>query len=129
MYGIKIKLSEHDDFLRVKETLTRLGKKVKDENTLIQLCYILHKKGEYYILHEKELKILDGEKIDIYPFDLHQRNLIVKLLNEWGLLSICDKNFLKNNEVSEMRDIKIISYKDKNDWFLVSKYNIGVKKW
>jgi hypothetical protein len=125
---LEITLNEPDDFLKVRETLTRIGvASKKDVNTLYQSCHILHKQGRYVIVHFKELFMLDGKPSDFSLDDLGRRNTIAQLLSDWGLLTIV--NPLKMTEKSSLRQIKIISHKDKADWNLVPKYQIGnVKK-
>ncbi len=126
--GIQIKFDEYNDFLKIKETLTRIGVESKRNNSLYQSCHILHKKGYYAILHFKELFKLDGKFSDITSTDLQRRNTIAKLLNEWGLIDVIDEQiFYNDNEFLPMNKVKIISFKDKNKWNLESKYTIGDK--
>ena len=125
--GIEIELSERDDFLKVKETLTRIGVSSRKENKLYQSCHILHKRGRYVILHFKELFELDGLDSNITDEDLGRRNTIVSLLEEWGLLKIIDVEDSKEPTVS-LAKMKIIPHREKNDWELVPKYHIGRKK-
>lgn len=122
--GIKIKLKKSDDFLKIKETLSRMGVESKRDKTLYQSCHILHKRGEYAILHFKELFTLDGRFSTITDEDIDRRNKIVKLLSEWGLLNIDDDKDISYNGVS----LKVIPHAEKSQWELKSKYNIGVKK-
>jgi len=122
--GIEVLLEEEDDFLMVKETLTRLGVSSRKENKLFQSCHILHKRGRYAIMHFKELFILDGLESDISESDIGRRNLIAKLLDEWELCEIIDSNKIKD-PLASMGQIKILSHKDKNDWELIPKYHIG----
>ena len=124
---VEITLEEEDDFLKVRETLTRIGVSSRTENKLYQSCHILHKRGKYYIVHFKELFALDGLPTDISETDLGRRNTITSLLEEWGLLSIVDQTKVKEPKVS-LAQIKIISYNDKKDWDLVPKYHIGRRK-
>ena len=124
---IEITIEEEDDFLKVRETLTRIGVSSRTENKLYQSCHILHKRGKYYIVHFKELFALDGLPTDISETDLGRRNTITSLLEEWGLLSIVDSSKVKEPKVS-LAQIKIISYNDKKDWELVPKYHIGRRK-
>lgn len=124
---VEVLLEESDDFLKVRETLTRIGVASKKDNTLYQSCHILHKRGKYYIVHFKELFALDGKETDLTENDLSRRNAIVNLLEDWGLVKIVDK---KQTEVPVpifLSQVKIISHKEKNDWQLVPKYNIGKK--
>ena len=122
---VEIELEEPDDFLKVKETLTRIGVASKKDNKLFQSCHILHKQGKYYIVHFKELFALDGKPTDFSENDVCRRNTITNLLQEWGLLKIV----LGDTEsfVAPMNQIKIISYSEKDDWELIPKYNIGKK--
>lgn len=124
---IEVSLAEQDDFLKVKETLTRIGVSSKKDNSLFQSCHILHKQGKYYLVHFKELFLLDGKPCNISDNDIERRNAIAKLLQEWGLIEILNpKNF---NELPKapFHHIKIISFKEKDNWNLVPKYNIGKK--
>ena len=123
----EIELNEDEDFLKIRETLTRIGIASRKEKTLYQSCHILHKRGKYYIVHFKELIALDGKATNFNENDLGRRNTIVNLLAEWGLLSLVDVN--KSSEpVVSLGQIKIITHKDKGEWNLVAKYNIGNKK-
>jgi len=124
---VEVKLVEPDNFLLVKETLTRIGIASKKTNTLYQSCHILHKQGKYYIMHFKELFLLDGKKnTDFSENDMARRNTIANLLEEWELIEVVDKK--KTQEpVVPISHIKIISYKEKNDWVLTAKYSIGKK--
>lgn len=119
---VEIKLKRPEDFLKIKETLTRIGISSKDKK-LYQSCHIFHKKGKYYIVHFKELFKMDGKFSDISEEDLQRRNAIACLLEEWELLEILDKSKVENK--IHIRKMKIISYKDKDNWELVTKYNIG----
>lgn len=125
---IEVQLIEPDNFLLVKETLTRIGIASKKTNTLYQSCHILHKQGKYYIMHFKELFLLDGKKnTDFSENDMARRNTIANLLEEWELIKIVDKK--KTSEpIVPISHIKIISFKEKNDWILTAKYSIGNKK-
>lgn len=123
---LEIELNNKEDFLKVKETLTRIGITSKKENKLFQSCHILHKKGKYYIVHFKELFILDGLESDIDANDVGRRNRIAKLLEEWGLIRIV--NPLAAEQVVGLNQIKIISYADKLNWELCPKYHIGKKR-
>ena len=124
---VEISLKQDDDFLKVKETLTRMGVSSKTENKLFQSCHILHKRGKYYIVHFKELFSLDGLPTDISETDVGRRNTITNLLDEWELLDIVDKNKTTDPVIS-LAQIKIISYNDKENWDLVPKYHIGRKR-
>lgn len=124
---VEIKLEKSDDFLKVKETLTRIGVSSRKEKILYQSCHILHKQGRYYLVHFKELFALDGKQANISENDIQRRNAIAKLLQDWQLLTIVNPKIIENN-IAEIHQIKIISFKEKNDWELVSKYNIGKKK-
>ena len=125
--GIEIELSERDDFLKVKETLTRIGVSSRKDNKLYQSCHILHKRGRYVILHFKELFELYGLESNITDEDLGRRNTIVCLLEEWGLLKIVDVEESQEIKVS-LAKMKIIPFKDKENWQLIPKYHIGRKK-
>jgi hypothetical protein len=123
---LEISLNEPDDFLKVKETLSRIGVSSKrEENTLYQSCHILHKQGRYFIVHFKELFLLDGKTSNLFEEDLKRRNTISTLLSDWGLLSIVSVGRFK--ELSSLKQIKIISHKDKSNWTLKTKYDIGNK--
>ena len=122
--GVEVRLEEEDDFLMVKETLTRIGVSSRKENKLFQSCHILHKRGRYAIMHFKELFILDGLESDISETDLGRRNLIAKLLDEWELCEIIDPDRIKD-PLASMGQIKILSNKDKKEWELIPKYHIG----
>ena len=124
---VEITLKNEDDFLKVRETLTRIGVSSRTDNKLYQSCHILHKRGKYYIVHFKELFALDGLPTDISETDIGRRNTITSLLEEWGLLSIVNAEQVKEPKVS-LAQIKIISYNDKKDWDLVPKYHIGRRK-
>lgn len=123
---VEVTLKEKDDFLKVKETLTRIGLASKKDNTLYQSCHILHKQGRYYIVHFKELFALDGKDTDITENDIARRNTITNLLAEWDLIDIVKPTQTVEPIVS-MSQVKIIPYKEKDEWNLVTKYNIGKK--
>ena len=125
---LEVLLNEPDDFLKIKETLTRIGvASKKDHNTLLQSCHILHKQGRYFIVHFKELFMLDGKPSNFTEDDIGRRNTITTLLSDWGLLTIVNENQCEIK--TSLRQIKIISHRDKNQWNLESKYSIGnVKK-
>ena len=125
---LEVLLNEPDDFLKIKETLTRIGvASKKDHNTLFQRCHILHKQGRYFIVHFKELFMLDGKPSNFTEDDIGRRNTITTLLSDWGLLTIVNENQCEIK--TSLRQIKIISHRDKNQWNLESKYSIGnVKK-
>lgn len=124
---LEVLLSEPDDFLKIKETLTRIGVSSKREhNTLFQSCHILHKQGRYFIVHFKELFMLDGKPSNFTEDDLARRNTITTLLSDWGLLDIVDET--QADKKTSLRSIKIISHRDKKDWNLQSKYSIGNTK-
>ena len=124
---IEVTLIEQDDFLKVRETLTRIGVSSRKEKVLYQSCHILHKQGKYYLVHFKEMFALDGKPSNISENDLQRRNAIAKLLEEWGLISILNPQLMIDN-IAPIHQIKIISYRDKDEWELVSKYNMGKKK-
>jgi hypothetical protein len=125
--GVEIRLPEPDNFLKIKETLTRIGIASRKEKKLYQSCHILHKKGRYAILHFKELFILDGKENNFVDEDLGRRNTVVNLLEEWGLLEVVNASDIED-PVSPLNQIKILSHKEKSEWALESKYNIGKKK-
>ena len=121
---LEVSLKEPDDFLKIRETLSRIGVASRREKKLYQSCHILHKQGRYYIVHFKELFALDGKDTNLSENDIARRNSIAKLLKDWGLV-----NIIGNAEnVAPMSQIKIISFKEKNDWILETKYNIGKKR-
>ena len=122
---VEVTLNEKDDFLKVKETLTRIGVASKKDKTLFQSTHILHKQGKYYIVHFKELFALDGKPTDISPNDLSRRNAIANLLADWGLVKVVNEDSTKIPEPIFLSQVKIISHKEKNEWQLVPKYNIG----
>ena len=120
---LEVTLNEPDDFLKIRETLTRIGVASRKDNKLYQSCHILHKQGRYFIVHFKELFLLDGKKSNLEENDVARRNTIATLMSDWGLLTVDNKNNL--NPIAPLRQIKIISYKDKGQWELGPKYNIG----
>ena len=123
---IEVGLGEPDDFLKVRETLTRIGVASRKEKKLYQSCHILHKQGKYYIVHFKELFALDGKKANLSLNDVQRRNRIVQLLGDWGLVTINSKESIA--DVAPLSQIKVLAYREKGDWTLESKYNIGKKK-
>ena len=123
---VEVVLSEPDDFLKVRETLTRIGVASRKEKKIYQSCHILHKQGRYYLVHFKELFALDGKHANITVNDVQRRNRIEQLLADWGLISVVDVE--KIRDIAPLNQIKVLSYKDKNDWILETKYNIGSKK-
>ena len=122
---VEITLREKDDFLKVRETLTRIGIASRKDMTLYQSCHILHKQGKYYIVHFKELYALDGKQTNLSENDIARRNTIATLMSDWGLISIDNKG--KAEPLAPLRQIKIIPFKEKNNWELCPKYNIGNK--
>ena len=122
---LEVKLHEEEDFLKVKETLTRIGIASRKERKLYQSCHILHKQDRYYIVHFKELFLLDGKEANFAEEDVKRRNVIASLLQEWGLIDVVTKVEV---DTSAMSTIKIIPFKEKNEWELVVKYNIGRKR-
>mgnify|MGYP003679362646 CR=1 FL=1 len=126
---IEVTLREQEDFLKVRETLTRIGVASRKDKSLYQSCHILHKQGKYYIVHFKELFALDGKPTDFTEEDIGRRNTITNLLAEWNLVSIVESNINSTSQpVTPLSQIKIISHKEKNEWDLIAKYNIGKKK-
>ena len=123
---IQVTLKEPDDFLKVRETLTRIGVASRKERKLYQSCHILHKKGDYFIVHFKELFALDGKRANLSDNDLQRRNRIIQLLSDWGLVEVVDKTSIA--DAAPLSQIKVISYKEKLDWILESKYNIGKRR-
>ena len=123
---VEIFLSEPDDFLKVRETLTRIGVASRKEKKLYQSCHILHKQGRYFIVNFKELFALDGKHTNITSNDIQRRNRIAKLLCDWNLISVVSEQHIL--EVAPLNQIKVLSYKDKHEWTLEPKYNIGGKK-
>ena len=124
---LEVGLKEPDDFLKVRETLSRIGVASRKERKLYQSCHILHKQGKYYIVHFKELFALDGKPSTITENDIQRRNAIANLLEEWGLIKILNYDMIENN-MAPIHQIKIIAFKEKEDWELIAKYNIGKKK-
>jgi hypothetical protein len=124
---VEVLLEDKDDFLKVRETLTRIGISSKKEKILYQSCHILHKQGKYYIVHFKEMFALDGKPTDISENDLSRRNAIAKLLKDWELIKIVNLESIETPPPIFLSQIKIISHKEKNDWQLIPKYNIGKK--
>lgn len=124
---VEVKLISDDDFLKVRETLTRIGVASRKNKTLFQSCHILHKQGKYYIVHFKELFALDGKPTDFSSEDKGRRNVIANLLEDWGLIKVVDKS-RTSDPLVPMTRIKIIPYNQKNEWELVAKYNIGKKR-
>ena len=123
---VEVSLSEPDDFLKVRETLTRIGVASRKEKKLYQSCHILHKQGRYFIVHFKELFALDGKRATLTINDVQRRNRISQLLADWGLISILNVDQIA--DIAPLNQIKVLSYKDKGDWILETKYNIGRKK-
>ena len=123
---VEILLENEDDFLKVRETLSRIGVASKKDRTLYQSCHILHKQGRYFITHFKELFALDGKEADLTENDLKRRNAIAKLLKDWGLVKLLDESI--EDDMAPMSQIKILSFKEKDEWTLVTKYNIGRKR-
>ena len=121
---VEVTLNEQDDFLKVKETLTRIGVSSRKEKVLYQSVHILHKQGHYYLVHFKELFALDGKPTNISENDIQRRNAIAKLLAEWGLVNITNPQII-GEDVAPLHQIKIIAYKEKNQWESIQKYNIG----
>ena len=122
---VEVVLSEPDDFLKVRETLTRIGVASRKEKKLYQSCHILHKQGKYFIVHFKELFALDGKHANLTINDVQRRNRITRLLADWGLITILKEDSVAN--IAPLNQIKVLSYKDKGDWILEQKYNIGKK--
>ena len=125
---VEVLLGEPDDFLKVRETLTRIGVASRKERKIYQSCHILHKQGRYYIVHFKELFALDGKKANISLNDVQRRNRIVQLLVDWGLVNISTESLEKIKDLAPLNQIKVLSFKEKGEWTLESKYNIGRKK-
>ena len=121
---LEVTLNEPDDFLKVRETLTRMGVASRKENKLFQSCHILHKQGRYFIVHFKELFALDGKNTNLTTNDISRRNTIANLLKDWGLIDVIGEL----GEVAPLSQIKVLSYSEKGDWTLETKYNIGKKK-
>ena len=125
-YMVEVFLSEPDDFLKVRETLTRIGVASRKEKKIYQSCHILHKQGRYFIVHFKELFALDGKHTTITLNDIQRRNRIIKLLFDWGLVGVSEG--VDITDIAPLNQIKVLSYKEKEDWILEPKYNIGVKR-
>ena len=123
---IEVVLNEPDDFLKVRETLTRIGVASRKEKKIYQSCHIFHKQGRYYIVHFKELFALDGKYANLTLNDVQRRNRIIQLLSDWGLITVVKAE--KIVDIAPLNQIKVISYKEKGDWILETKYNIGAKK-
>jgi len=123
---LEVILTQPDDFLKVRETLTRIGVASRKDKVLYQSCHILHKQGKYYVVHFKELFALDGKQADLTDNDLQRRNTIAKLLSDWGLIKII--NIDTCTDLAPLSQIKVIAFKDKHEWDLQTKYNIGKKK-
>ena len=122
---VEVILGEPDDFLKVRETLTRIGVASRKEKKLYQSCHILHKQGRYYIVHFKELFALDGKRANLTVNDVQRRNRITRLLSDWGLIDIVNEELIL--DIAPLNQIKVLAYKDKNDWILEQKYNIGTR--
>ena len=123
---VEVTLNEPDDFLKVRETLTRIGVASRKEKKIYQSCHILHKQGRYFLVHFKELFALDGKHSNLTSNDVQRRNRIAQLLADWGLVGIVSAD--KIQDIAPLNQIKVLSYKDKGDWILETKYNIGAKK-
>ena len=123
---IEVTLGEPDDFLKVRETLTRIGVASRKEKKIYQSCHILHKQGRYYIVHFKELFALDGKHANLTQNDVQRRNRIIQLLCDWGLITVLNAD--KITDIAPLNQIKVLAYKEKNAWILETKYNIGKKK-
>ena len=122
---VEVLLNEPDDFLKVRETLTRIGVASRKEKKLYQSCHILHKQGRYYLVHFKELFALDGKRANLTPNDVQRRNRIIRLLSDWGLVNIVKEDDVV--DIAPLNQIKVLAYRDKGDWILEQKYNIGKK--
>ena len=123
---VEVTLNEPDDFLKVRETLTRIGVASRKEKKIYQSCHILHKQGRYFLVHFKELFALDGKHANLTSNDVQRRNRIAQLLSDWGLVGVVDADRIQ--DIAPLNQIKVLSYKDKGDWILETKYNIGAKK-
>ena len=123
---IEVTLNEPDDFLKVRETLTRIGVASRKEKKIYQSCHILHKQGRYFVVHFKELFALDGKHANLTQNDVQRRNRITQLLADWGLIGVVDPK--KIQDIAPLNQIKVLSYRDKGEWILETKYNIGSKK-
>jgi hypothetical protein len=124
---VEVRIAEEEDFLKIKETLTRIGVASRKEKKLYQSCHIFHKQGKYYIVHFKEMFLIDGKPSNFSEEDMGRRNKIIDLLQEWGLLKVVEPEKI-SEPVASMSQIKIINHKEKNDWILEAKYNMGRKK-
>lgn len=124
---VEVRIDGEESFLKIKETLTRIGVASRKENKLYQSCHIFHKQGHYYIVHFKEMFILDGKPSNFSEEDMGRRNKIAELLQDWGLLTIIDPEKIKD-PISPMNQIKVLNYKEKHDWILEAKYQIGRKR-
>jgi len=122
---VEVTLNEPDDFLKVRETLTRIGVASRKEKKLYQSCHILHKQGRYYIVHFKELFALDGKHANLTPNDVQRRNRIARLLSDWGLIAVVKEEAVV--DIAPLNQIKVLAFKDKSEWILEQKYNIGKK--
>lgn len=125
---VEVRLADEDDFLKVRETLTRIGVASKKDKRLYQSCHILHKQGRYYIVHFKELFALDGKPSNISEDDLARRNTIANLMSEWGLVQLIDPK-KSSDPIAPLSQIKVLAHKEKEDWELVTKYNIGKRRY
>jgi len=123
---VEISLNEPDDFLKVRETLTRIGVASRKEKKIYQSCHILHKQGRYFLVHFKELFALDGKHANLTSNDVQRRNRIAQLLSDWGLVEVLNTEQIK--DIAPLNQIKVLAYRDKGDWILETKYNIGSKK-
>ena len=123
---VEISLNEPDDFLKVRETLTRIGVASRKEKKIYQSCHILHKQGRYFLVHFKELFALDGKHANLTTNDVQRRNRIAQLLSDWGLVEVLNVDQIK--DIAPLNQIKVLAYRDKGDWILETKYNIGSKK-
>ena len=123
---VEVTLNEPDDFLKVRETLTRIGVASRKEKKIYQSCHILHKQGRYFLVHFKELFALDGKHANLTINDVQRRNRIAQLLADWGLVGVVDA--IRIQDIAPLNQIKVLSFKDKGDWILETKYNIGAKK-
>ena len=123
---VEVTLNEPDDFLKVRETLTRIGVASRKEKKIYQSCHILHKQGRYFLVHFKELFALDGKHANLTSNDVQRRNRIAQLLADWGLVGVVDA--IRIQDIAPLNQIKVLSFKDKGDWILETKYNIGAKK-
>ena len=123
---VEVLLNEPDDFLKVRETLTRIGVASRKEKKIYQSCHILHKQGRYFLVHFKELFALDGKHANLTQNDVQRRNRIIQLLSDWGLITIM--NVSKITDIAPLNQIKVLAYKEKHEWILETKYNIGKKK-